>query len=164
MRRAVVATSATAAGIVLLLSLKPHGAVGTAATVGSTGAGTGTGTGGAGAGSPTATASSGAGEGASSSPAAGGVRSVTGSAADTRYGPVQVKVTLDGTRITKIDVVEYPSHDRRDQEINSYALPLLNQEAIDAQSAAIDVVSGATYTSQGYTSSLQSALDQAAGR
>ncbi|MFC8453384.1 FMN-binding protein [Kitasatospora sp. NPDC057223] len=153
MRRAVVATSATAAGIVLLLSLKPHGAVGTATAVGSTGSGTGTGTG---------TGTGGA--SASSSAAAGGVRSVTGAAADTRYGPVQVKVTLDGTKITKIDVVEYPSHDRRDQEINSYALPLLNQEAIDAQSAAIDVVSGATYTSQGYTSSLQSALDQAAGR
>ena len=158
MRRAVVATSATAAGIVLLLSLKPHGSAGTAAAVSSAGSGADTGSSGAGASSPSAAPSGGSG-----AAAAGGVRSVTGSAADTRYGPVQVKVTLDGTRITKIDVVEYPSHDRRDQEINSYALPLLNQEAIDAQSAAIDVVSGATFTSQGYTSSLQSALDQAAG-
>ena len=161
MRRAAVATSATAAGIVLLLSLKPHGTAGTAAAVSSSGSGTDTS-------SPSAAASSGAGSstssGASSSTAAGGVRSITGTAANTRYGPVQVKVTLDGTKITKIDVVEYPSHDRRDQEINSYALPLLNQEAIDAQSASIDVVSGATYTSQGYTTSLQSALDQAAGR
>ncbi len=159
MRRAVVATSATAAGIVLLLSLKPHGSAGTAAAVSSAGSGADTGSSGAGASSPSAAPSGGSG-----AAAAGGVRSVTGTAANTRYGPVQVKVTLDGTKITKIDVVEYPSHDRRDQEINSYALPLLNQEAIDAQSAAIDVVSGATFTSQGYTSSLQSALDQAAGR
>ena len=159
MRRAVVATSATAAGIVLLLSLKPHGSAGTAAAVSSAGSGADTGSSGAGASSPPAAPSGGSG-----AAAAGGVRSVTGTAANTRYGPVQVKVTLDGTKITKIDVVEYPSHDRRDQEINSYALPLLNQEAIDAQSAAIDVVSGATFTSQGYTSSLQSALDQAAGR
>ncbi len=158
MRRAVVATSATAAGIVLLLSLKPHGSAGTAAAVSSAGSGADTGSSGAGASSPSAAPSGGSG-----AAAAGGVRSVTGTAANTRYGPVQVKVTLDGTKITKIDVVEYPSHDRRDQEINSYALPLLNQEAIDAQSAAIDVVSGATFTSQGYTSSLQSALDQAAG-
>ncbi|GAA1099545.1 hypothetical protein GCM10009663_47860 [Kitasatospora arboriphila] len=72
-----------------------------------------------------------------------------------------MKVTLDGSRITNVDVVQYPSNDHRDQEINSYALPLLNQEAIAAQSARIDVVSGATFTSDGYTRSLQSALDKA---
>ena len=153
MRRAVVASSATVAGIVLLLSLKPHEAATGSAAVSTAGSGSGAGSGtDAGAASPSAGAS------------AGAVRSITGSAADTRFGPVQVKVTLDGSKITKIDVVEYPSHDRRDQEINSYALPLLNQEALAAQSADIDVVSGATFTSQGYTTSLQSALDQAAGR
>lgn len=138
MRRAVVTTTATAAGVVLLLSLKPHG-------------------GGSG---PVQAVGTGPENGGSAAPASTG-RSVTGDAANTRYGPVQVKVTLDGTRITGIDVVQYPSHDRKDQEINSYALPLLNQEAIAAQSADIDVVSGATYTSDGYTESLQSALDKA---
>ena len=54
-----------------------------------------------------------------------------------------------------------PWNDRKDQEINSYAVPILNQEAVDAQSANIDMVSGATYTSQGYIESLQSAIDQA---
>ncbi|MFE2916233.1 FMN-binding protein [Kitasatospora indigofera] len=163
MRRAVVASSATVAGIVLLLSLKPHEAATTPAALG---AGTGTGSSGAGssgtgAGTDAGAASPSAGAGGAAS---GTVRTVTGSAANTRFGPVQVKVTLDGTKITKVEAVEYPTHDRRDQEINSYAVPLLNQEALDAQSADIDVVSGATFTSQGYTSSLQSALDQAAGR
>ncbi|MFD0263477.1 FMN-binding protein [Kitasatospora indigofera] len=163
MRRAVVASSATVAGIVLLLSLKPHEAATTPAALG---AGTGTGSSGAGssgtgAGTDAGAASPSAGAGGAAS---GTVRTVTGSAANTRFGPVQVKVTLDGTKITKVEAVEYPTHDRRDQEINSYAVPLLNQEALDAQSADIDVVSGATFTSQGYTTSLQSALDQAAGR
>ncbi|GGV32240.1 hypothetical protein GCM10010495_56260 [Kitasatospora herbaricolor] len=144
------------AGIVLLLSLKPHEAATVPAAVGT---GTGTGTG-AGTGSEADAASPSAGTGA----AAGTVRTVTGTAADTRFGPVQVKVTLDGTKITKVEAIQYPTHDRRDQEINSYAVPLLNQEAVDAQSADIDVVSGATFTSQGYTTSLQSALDRAAGR
>lgn len=70
-------------------------------------------------------------------------------------------MTLAGKKITKIDVVRYPAESGRDRSINSYALPVLNQEAIAAQSAAIDVVSGATYTSDGYTRSLQSALDKA---
>ena len=54
-----------------------------------------------------------------------------------------------------------PWNDHKDQEINSYAVPILNQEAVDQQSADIDMVSGATYTSQGYIGSLQSAIDQA---
>ncbi|MFC9326208.1 FMN-binding protein [Kitasatospora sp. NPDC057015] len=159
MRRAVVASSATVAGIVLLLSLKPHEAATTPAALGGgPGPGSGTSTG---SGTDAAAASPSTGTGGA---ATGTVRTVTGNAADTRFGPVQVRVTLDGTRITKVEAVEYPTHDRRDQEINGYAVPLLNQEAIDAQSADIDVVSGATFTSQGYATSLQSALDQAAGR
>lgn len=148
MRRAVVASSATVAGIVLLLSLKPHEAATVPAAIGT---GTGTGTG-AGTGTEADAASPSAGTGGAAS---GTVRTVTGTAADTRFGPVQVKVTLDGAKITKVEAIQYPTHDRRDQEINSYAVPLLNQEAVDAQSAAIDVVSGATFTSQGYTTSLQ---------
>ncbi|MFD9129926.1 FMN-binding protein [Kitasatospora sp. NPDC059571] len=152
MRRAVVTASATAAGVVLLLSLKPHDS--TPSQVISSG-GTATDTSGS-----TTTSTPSAGSSASAAPA-GGTRSVTGSAVDTRYGPVQVKVTLSGTKITNIDVVQYPTEDRRDREINGYALPVLNQEAIAAQSAQIDVVSGATFTSEGYVRSLQSALDKA---
>ncbi|MFD7831057.1 FMN-binding protein [Kitasatospora sp. NPDC059803] len=172
MRRAVVTGAATAAGVVLLLSLKPHGAAGPAPVISSGGTGS-SGT----AGSSGATGSSGTAAGASdatagpsgspSAPAAGaaagagGTRKVTGDAVNTRYGPVQVEVTLAGSRITTVDVVKYPTEDRRDREINSSALPLLNQEAIAAQSAGIDVVSGATFTSDGYVRSLQSALDRA---
>jgi uncharacterized protein with FMN-binding domain len=57
-------------------------------------------------------------------------------------------------------VVQYPSGNGTDQQINSYALPRLVKETLDAQSANIDMVSGATVTSEGYLQSLQSALDQ----
>jgi uncharacterized protein with FMN-binding domain len=86
---------------------------------------------------------------------------VTGSAADTRWGPVQVKVTLASGKITAVDVVEEPDSNGRDQEINAEAVPQLVSETMQAQSAQIDMVSGATYTSEGYVQSLQSALDQA---
>ncbi len=86
---------------------------------------------------------------------------VTGSAADTRWGPVQVKVTLASGKITAVDVVEEPDSNDRDQEINAEAVPQLVSETMQAQSAQVDMVSGATYTSEGYVQSLQSALDQA---
>jgi uncharacterized protein with FMN-binding domain len=89
------------------------------------------------------------------------VKTVTGAVADTRYGPVQLAVTFSGKKITKIQVLQYPTESGRDQEINSYAIPQLNQQAMAAQSANIDGVSGATYTSQGYQQSLQSAIDKA---
>ncbi|WP_380162512.1 FMN-binding protein [Kineococcus sp. R86509] len=85
----------------------------------------------------------------------------TGSAADTRWGPVQVEITVADGEITAVDVVEYPSGNGRDQEINARALPTLVQETLSAQNASIDMVSGATVTSTGYLTSLQSALDQA---
>ncbi|MFF7681126.1 FMN-binding protein [Microbacterium sp. NPDC007973] len=85
----------------------------------------------------------------------------TGSSANTRYGPVQVQITVSGGSITDVQVPEYPSSNGRDQQINSRALPTLMQETIQAQSAQVDMVSGATYTSTGYRTSLQSALDQA---
>ena len=63
--------------------------------------------------------------------------------------------------ITAVDVVQYPPGNHKDQEINDYALPILVQDTLQAQSAKIDMVSGATVTSDGYVESLQSALDQA---
>jgi uncharacterized protein with FMN-binding domain len=95
-----------------------------------------------------------------SASAASATKTVTGAAADTRYGPVQVKVTFSGTTITAVDTVQYPSESGRDVEINSQALPILQQETLSKQSAQIDTVSGATYTSEGYIQSLQSAIDQ----
>ncbi|MEV0189578.1 FMN-binding protein [Kitasatospora purpeofusca] len=165
MRRAVITSAATAAGVVLLLSLKPHGS--TPAEAIGTREDTGPADSAAGPAAPSATGTPSAhpsvpADAPAASPQTGAAsRAVTGGAVDTRYGPVQVKVTLSGTRLTAVEVVQYPSQDRRDREINTSALPILNQEAIAAQSARIDVVSGATYTSSGYIRSLQSALDRA---
>lgn len=97
----------------------------------------------------------------SSSGSATGRETVTGSTAQTRWGPVQVALTVDGSDITGVQVLQYPTADPQDAQINGYALPILVQETLDAQGADIDMVSGATYTSVGYQQSLQSALDQA---
>lgn len=86
---------------------------------------------------------------------------VTGAVAQTVWGPVQVQLTVSSSRVTAVQVVQYPNGSSRDSAINSYALPILIRETISSQSASIDMVSGATYTSQGYLQSLQSALDQA---
>jgi uncharacterized protein with FMN-binding domain len=100
--------------------------------------------------------------GASSAPsAAAGTTTVTGSVAQTRWGPVQVQLTVSGGKVTAVQVVQYPSSNGRDQEINAEALPILVRETLSAQSAQIDMVSGATVTSDGYLQSLQSALDRA---
>jgi uncharacterized protein with FMN-binding domain len=90
-----------------------------------------------------------------------GSSTVTGSVASTRWGPVQVELTVANGSITDVSVVQYPSGNGRDQEINARALPVLIQETLDAQNAKIDMVSGATVTSDGYLESLQSALDKA---
>ncbi|WP_345654567.1 FMN-binding protein [Streptomyces siamensis] len=105
----------------------------------------------------TAPSADGSGSGSSS-----GRRTVSGSTVQTRYGPVQVQLTLDGAKITAARALQAPDGDPRSQQINSTAIPTLVQETLDAQSVHIDTVSGATYTSEGYISSLQSALDQAA--
>ena len=88
-------------------------------------------------------------------------KAYTGAAADTRWGVVQVRITVKNGKITKSEAVQYPTGNPRDQEINAYAVPQLNSEAVDQQSSAIDAVSGATVTSDGYVQSLQSAIDQA---
>ncbi|WP_206068586.1 FMN-binding protein [Nonomuraea composti] len=93
--------------------------------------------------------------------ATSGDKVVTGDLADTRWGPVQVQVVLNGGKMTGIRVLRAPDGNHRDLAINSQALPTLNDEALAAQSAQIDAVSGATYTSEGHVRSLQSALDRA---
>jgi uncharacterized protein with FMN-binding domain len=86
----------------------------------------------------------------------------TGAAADTRYGPVAVRIIVAGGVVTDVQVPTFPSGNSRDRQINEQAIPRLVSETLTAQSAQIDMVSGATYTSDGYVRSLQSALDQAA--
>jgi len=144
LRRIVLASAATVSGMVLLLSLKPH----TTPTVD------------LGAASP-APSSSPSGSSGSSGSTTTGTKTVTGDSVQTRYGPVQVRITLKNGKITDVTAVTYPQNNPRDQQINSYAIPRLTSEALSAQSASIDTVSGATYTSDGYRQSLQSALDSA---
>ena len=86
---------------------------------------------------------------------------VNGIVAQTRWGPVQVQVTITSGKITDVKAIKVPDGNDRDQEINSYALPQLHDQVIAAQSANIDGVSGATVTSRGYQQSLQAALDTA---
>lgn len=88
-------------------------------------------------------------------------KAYTGATAQTRWGPVQVRITVASGRITRVSVVKYPTGNPRDEQINGYALPILIQSTVDAQSATIDMVTGATVTSTGYQQSLQSALDRA---
>jgi uncharacterized protein with FMN-binding domain len=98
---------------------------------------------------------------ASSTSKSTAAKTYDGDPVSTRYGNVQVQITVQGGKITKADVLQVPWNDHRDQEINSYAVPVLNGEVVSAQSATIDMVSGATFTSEGYVQSLQSAIDQA---
>ncbi|MFJ4847868.1 MULTISPECIES: FMN-binding protein [unclassified Streptomyces] len=94
-------------------------------------------------------------------PAAPAARTVTGDVAQTSYGPVQVSITVAGGRITAASAVQAPSGTPMSEQLTASAIPRLNQAAVTAQSAAIDTVSGASFTSQGYQQSLQSALDKA---
>jgi uncharacterized protein with FMN-binding domain len=80
---------------------------------------------------------------------------------DTRYGAVQVQLVISGNKIIDVITLQVPDRERRDIEINDQAVPILRQEVLTVQSAKIDVVSGASYTSSGYAWSVQSALDKA---
>jgi uncharacterized protein with FMN-binding domain len=172
MRRALLTLGGTAAGLAALLSFKTHSlasALPAPATPPSATAMTPASAmtsqpmaNGAGSGSASPAASkqasavqmAGAGRPASSS-------TVTGMVADTQYGPMQVQLTLSGTRIIKVTVLQRTNLGALSSEIDASAIPTLTDETLAAQSAHIDAVSGATYTSSGYIMSLQSALDQA---
>jgi uncharacterized protein with FMN-binding domain len=88
-------------------------------------------------------------------------RSYRGEPAQTRWGPVQVAVTVSGGRITEVEVLAHPTGNRRSDDINAYALPILRKDTLRVQSADVDTVSGATVTSTGYRQSLQAAIDAA---
>lgn len=84
-----------------------------------------------------------------------------GSQVQTRWGPVQVQITVSGGKVTAATAVQVPDGNQRDVQINGRAVPQLNAEVVQAQAGDIDTVSGATVTSEGYIGSLQSALDAA---
>lgn len=151
MRRVAFAIVGTIAGLVGLLSFKTHSAsvANPPAAISTTGPNT-----------PGATPNTGS-EPSASGGTGSSTNTVTGDPADTRWGPVQVRITVTNSKLSDATAIVYPSENPRDQEINSYAIPALNREAVSAGSAKIDMISGATYTSQGYIQSLQSALDKA---
>jgi uncharacterized protein with FMN-binding domain len=166
MRRVALALFSTVTGLVMLLNFKTHSTGAASVPVAASTTGPGTGSGGDSA--PSATTPSGTATTPSSTPSASpssasstSTKTVTGDAVDTRWGPVQVQITVQNGTITAVNAVEYPQNNSRDEQINAYAIPQLNQEALSAKSASIDMVSGATYTSEGYLGSLQSALDKA---
>lgn len=97
---------------------------------------------------------------APSTPAAPKVVTFTGDVVSTQYGPVQVSVTFTNSRITDVRTLQTPSGDDRSRAIADRAVPTLHDEVIASQSAKIDTVSGATYTSDGYAQSVQSAIDK----
>ena len=142
LRRVLLAAVSTVSGVVLLLALKPTSAPATTAA-------------------GLSSASAAPKQSAAAAPAR--TRTVTGATVQTQYGPVQVQITVVGGRIAKVTALEYPQDTPRDQQINAFAIPQLDQEAVAAGSARIDAVSGATYTSGGYVGSLQNALDQLNG-
>ena len=86
---------------------------------------------------------------------------VTGSTISTRFGDVAVQITIDSGQITDVQAVALPTG-RHSGEISDWSAPILASEVLQAQSANIDIVSGATYTTEAYAESVQSAIDQAA--
>jgi uncharacterized protein with FMN-binding domain len=143
MRRVILAVAGTIAGLVALLGFRSH--VPSAAPLASAGP----------AGTPQAP-----GNQAASLPA--GARAVDGNVANTVYGPVQVQVVVRDEKITGVNILEQPTSTANDLQIGQFAFPKLISETLAAQSAHVDAVSGATYTSAGYIKSLQSALDNGA--
>jgi uncharacterized protein with FMN-binding domain len=177
-KRGAIALGLTAIALVLLVSFKTPsdidiartgstgttGTTGTTQTKGSTGStGSTRSTGSTGSTGTSGTSGTGAtaDTGGATGQGQGGTKTFDGAVVDTRYGPVQVSITVSGGQITAVDALQLPGGDRRSSQISSRAEPMLQSEALQAQSASIDGVSGATYTSEGYAQSLQSALDAA---
>jgi uncharacterized protein with FMN-binding domain len=142
LRRILLGTAATVAGVVALLALKQPAGGGQNV-----------------AGPPAGQAPPVAATAPSGAAGAAGGQTLTGDVVNTQYGPVQVSVTMSGGKITAAQAVKTPNSGPRSEQIAKDSIPQLNQQAMSA--AKVDTVSGATYTSEGYAKSLQSALDKA---
>jgi uncharacterized protein with FMN-binding domain len=162
MKRVVLSIAGTVIGLVALLDFKTHGhpIAGALPAAGLPGASSSTSVS-----APQSTGTSappqpGGASSSAKSTAAAATKTLTGSAVETQYGIVQVQVTVSGSRITNVRFLQLTAYDQRSADINGQAAPILLQETLSAQSSQIDTVSGASYTSDGYVQSLQSALDQ----
>ncbi|HSZ42209.1 MAG TPA: FMN-binding protein [Trebonia sp.] len=156
MRRAVLTLGGTLAGVAALLSFKTH--PGTSADAAASPVVPAAPASAHASGKPTVqpAAKSGGGMGDSTT-----ARVLTGQVISTQYGPMQVQITLSGQKITAAKVLQQTDTGTNSQQIDANAIPKLTSETLAAQSARIDAVSGASYTSSGYVQSLQSALDKA---
>ena len=156
MRRAFAALIATLGGLALLLNFHTAGSVNrrivTASTTSTTPA-AGSSPPPSGTTAPTTSTTKPGG-------AAAGVRQIDGPVISTQFGDIQVRVIFGNGRITDVQPLQLPFDRRRSQEISQAAAPLLHDEVLRAQSAQIDLLSGATYTSDAYQQSLQAALDR----
>lgn len=88
-------------------------------------------------------------------------QTVTGATAQTRWGPVQVQITVKDGKIVDAVGLQYPNGDRRSQWISDQAIPWLVEETLTEQSANVQIIGGATYTSNGWRQSLASAMQKA---
>ena len=159
MRRVIFAVTGTVAGLVALLSFKSHSPTVPVAATSGTG-------GGSSSSSSTSTSTSTTTvpgefpEGSLAGKLTPGETAVTGHVANTVYGPVQIQLIVKSGKIVKVAVLQQPMNTIHDIQIGEFAFPRLISETLAAQNAKIDTVSGASYTSAGYISSLQSAVDQ----
>jgi uncharacterized protein with FMN-binding domain len=154
MRRVILAVTGTIAGLVALLSFKSHDPTTPVAAT--------SGTGGASSTSSSSSSSSTTVPGEFQSGAGTlttGETTITGKVANTVYGPVQIELVVKSHKIVKVAVLEQPTNTIHDIQIGEFAFPKLISETLAAQDAKVDAVSGASYTSAGYISSLQSAVD-----
>jgi len=156
MRRVILAVTGTIAGLVALLSFKAHDPTVPVASTSGTGGGSSTSS------SSSSTSSSRTIPGEFQSVAGTltqGETAITGKVANTVYGPVQIQLVVKSHKIVKVAVLEQPTNTIHDIQIGEFAFPKLISETLTAQNGKIDAVSGASYTSAGYISSLQSAVD-----
>jgi uncharacterized protein with FMN-binding domain len=157
MRRSPIVLGATLAGTAGVLAFHPHATARTTTASATSTASTSSGT------TKSLSTSSGTANGTGSG-ASGSSSSVsgtaTGDAVATQYGNAQVRVTVKAGKIVKIEALQLQGSEPRSVQISSHAQPILRQEALTKQSADVDAVSGATFTSASYTQSLQSALDK----
>ena len=148
LRRVVLLVAGTVVGLVLVLSYRTPAS--NVATVGSASQSSGV----------TTSASGGGNGGSKPTPTTAATKTATGNTINTQFGPVQVQVTATGGKITDVQALALPNGDPGSSQVSAYAGPQLHQQALSAQSANINGVAGASYTSQGYQQSLQSALTQ----
>lgn len=149
-----VFVAALIVGAFVLYSLiHARSGLGAAPGVGDTGGGS----------SPTTTTTTGTTSGAPTGPTSAALKdgSYTGSVADAQWGYIQVKAVISGGKLTNVQFLQYPNEREYSVQVNSIADPQLTQEAIQAQSAQVDVVTGATDTSYAFMQSLGDALSQA---